>query len=301
MQVAAYLHSAASFLVATLCPANQPAVELWQEHKQAQDNLFFPATRLLDTTNRSHRRRSKVYAHIKRCRAGVVGPVKQLTAGRRRAAEQSSANRVHKRLQQGTVTRAARALEAGEVARPTPEIIQKFADLQPSSHAPCVDVPNTVPAQITRLQLKQVLKRLPTGSAPGPSGWTYEHIQVVANVTQQGLDAVLSLVNSVLAGHMPEWEELRACRLIPLRKKCNGVRPIAIGEVWARLVSRCAMASSPCIGSQVAPLQVGVGVKRGPQVLSHAIRAGLLAHPEDVTMQLDFRNAFNSSSREAML
>jgi hypothetical protein len=156
------------------------------------------------------------------------------------------------------------------VAKPTLEIIQKLADLHPTSYAPCVDVPNTVPAQITRPQLKQVLKRLPTGSAPGPSGWTYEHIRAVANVTQQGLDAVLSFVNSVLAGDMPEWEKLRACRLIPLRKKCNGVQPIAIGEVWARLVSRCAMAASPCIGSQLAPLQVGVGVKGGPQVLGHA-------------------------------
>jgi hypothetical protein len=36
-------------------------------------------------------------------------------------------------------------------------------------------------------------------------------------------------------------------------------------------------------------------------VLGHAMRAGLLSHPEDVTMQLDFRSAFNSLSREAML
>jgi hypothetical protein len=51
----------------------------------------------------------------------------------------------------------------------------------------------------------------------------------------------------------------------------------------------------------LAPLQVGVGVKGGAPVLGHAIRAGILPHPEDVTLQLDCKNAFNSLSRETML
>jgi hypothetical protein len=60
-----------------------------QEHKEAQDNLLLLATRLLDCTNGSHRRKSKVNANIKRYEAGVIGPVKQLSAGRRGAAEQT--------------------------------------------------------------------------------------------------------------------------------------------------------------------------------------------------------------------
>jgi hypothetical protein len=107
-------------------------------------------------------------------------------------------------------------------------VMQQVADLHPAADAPSAEAPNAVPEQITRQQLMQVLKRLPTGSAPGPSGWTYEHTQAVENGAAQGMDAVLNFVNSVLAGDMPEWEELRASRLIPLRKKCNGVRPIAI-------------------------------------------------------------------------
>jgi hypothetical protein len=273
----------------------------FQEHRTAHDNLLLMVTRLLDNTNGSHRRKHKVQANIKRYKDGVMGPVKQLSTGKRRAAEQDIANRVHKQLQKGNVTRAARALEAAEVAKPTPEVIQKLSELHPAAAAASIEARDTVPVQITRQQVKQVLKRLPRGSAPGPSGWTYEHIQAVTSGTEQGMDATLNFVNAVLAGDIPEWEEQRASRLIPLRKKCNGVRPIAIGEVWARLVSRCAMAACPCIGPKLAPLQVGVGVKGGSQVLGHAIRADILAHPEDVTLQLDFKNAFNTLSREAML
>ena len=129
----------------------------------------------------------------------------------------------------------------------------------------------------------------------------------MAQGTEAGMDAVLALVNAILAGDLPEWEWFTASRLVPLVKKAahpgalQGVRPIAIGEVWARLVSMCAMAACPNIGPSLAPLQVGVGVRGGAQVLGHAIRAGVKAHPEDVTLQLDFKNAFNMIHRGAML
>ena len=119
-----------------------------------------------------------------------------------------------------------------------------------------LDCPETVAVQITRAQLKKVIKRLPKGSAPGPSGWTYEHIQAVAQGTETGMDAVLA----ILAGDLPEWEWFTASRLVPLVKKVahpgapQGVRPIAIGEVWARLVSMCAMAACLNIGPSLACL-----------------------------------------------
>jgi hypothetical protein len=42
----------------------------------------------------------------------------------------------------------------------------------------------------------------------------------------------------------------------------------------------------------IAPLQLGVGVPWGSQCVGHALRSGLLCCPGDVTLQLDFRNAF---------
>jgi hypothetical protein len=129
----------------------------------------------------------------------------------------------------------------------------------------------------------------------------------VAQSTPEGMDAVLAFVNTALRGDAPECAEFRASRLIALFKKAHGpahergVRPVAIGEVWARQVSMCAMAACPNKGPALAPLQVAVGVKGGAYVLGHTIRAGTLAHPEDVALQLDFKNAFYSVSRDAML
>ena len=79
-----------------------------------------------------------------------------------------------------------------------------------------LDCPETVAVQITRAQLKKVIKRLPKGSAPGPGGCTFEHIQAVAQGTEAGMDAVLALVNAILAGDLPEWEWFTASRLVPL-------------------------------------------------------------------------------------
>ena len=216
-----------------------------------------------------------------------------MSAPKIRAAEQRIAKQVHRQLQKGNITRAARALEVAEVAEPTHDVMDKLAELHPEAEPPSdFDYPDTIPTQIDRKLVKQVLKRAPKGSAPGPSGWTMEHIQAVAFGSEDGMEAVVAFINAGLTGDMPEWEELRASRLVPLRKKCGGIRPIAIGEVWARLMSMCAMAACPQIGPSLAPLQVGVGVRGGAQCLGHAIRAGVLQHPDHVTVQLDFKNAF---------
>ena len=117
----------------------------------------------------------------------------------------------------------------------------------------------------------------------------------------QGITAILDFVNAALAGHLPVWEALRAYRLIPLRKQPDGVRPIAIGALWLRLVDKCAMAVGADLGKAMAPLQMGVGVSGGAQCVGHAVKAGIAAHPDHVTLQIDCKNAFNSLCRTSML
>jgi len=81
----------------------------------------------------------------------------------------------------------------------------------------------------------------------------------------------------------------------------GGVRPIAIGEVFARILALCALQPNSHLGVDMCPHQVGVGIQGGAQCLGLAIRAGTLARPEDITLKLDWRNAFNSLSRQKML
>ena len=236
-----------------------------------------------------------VNGNIKRYLEGQQPEPKPLKAAGKRAAAQQIAKRVHKHLTQGSITRASRALEAAEVAKATHEVMEKLQTLHPHATPPTVESPGpTVALQVTKEQLKQVIKRLPKGSAPGPSGWTFEYIQTVALATENGMNATHRFINSVLAGNMPDWPEFRASRLIPLTKPGGGIRPIAVGEVWARLASMRALVCSGNTGPGLAPLQVGVGIMGGAQCLRHAMKAGVLSQPEHVTVQLDAKNAFNT-------
>jgi hypothetical protein len=148
-----------------------------------------------------------------------------------------------------------------------------------------------------------VLRTLPKGSAAGPSGWTYEHITAAVYADCNALSAALSLINVIVRGDLPHLPELLDSTLIALEKPGSnaGVRPIAIGEAWLRLAGLCAMKATPGVGPALAPLQLGVGVRGGSQCMGHSIRAGIAADPACVTVQLDWRNAFNTVSRDAML
>ena len=160
--------------------------------QQRTEDLFMLSTRLLNDTNGSRQRKRKVQANIKRYRQGCLEDPKPLRPAKRRSAEQRIVRQVHKQLQRGNISRATRALEAAEVADATPEVMEMLQELHPAAAPPEVDAREAVPVQITREQLQKVLKRLPRGSAPGPSAWTFEHIQAVAESTTEGMDAVLA-------------------------------------------------------------------------------------------------------------
>ena len=294
----AFSEAAAMALEAIVDTCGSPG----QEQATAQRNLLMLPSRLLGCSNGSRRRQHKVLGGIKRYLQGQILEPRPLKEAKKRSAEQQVAKQVHKHLAKGNVSRAARALEAQEVAEATVDVVDKLETLHPAAQPPVIEgTPNNVHAQIPMEKLKQVISRLPKGSAPGPSGWTFEHIKTVAMASENGMNATHSFINSVLAGNMPDWPEFRASRLIPLKKPGGGIRPIAIGEVWARLASMCAMACSPEVGPGLAPLQLGVGIRGGAQCMGHAINAAVRVHPDHVVLQLDAKNAFNTLSRQVML
>jgi hypothetical protein len=153
---------------------------------------------------------------------------------------------------------------------------------------------------LTEAIFQRVLERLLRSSGQGLSGWTYDHIRAATGTSPTATSAILDLLNLLMGGHLPDLPSLIASALIALEKPGGlGVRPIAIGEVW--LAGLCAMAACPDTVPVLAPVQLGVGVPGGSQCVGHALRAGLFCCPNDVTLQLDFQNAFNSVSRQALL
>ena len=96
-----------------------------------------------------------------------------------------------------------------------------------------------------------------------------------------------------------------AARLVALRKPLGGIRPIAVGEVFRRLVGKVLLRRNHTdIVKALAPMQVGVLVPAAAEQVAFAIRnifSKLPASSDLVLLQLDFTNAFNCLDRNIIL
>ena len=118
-------------------------------------------------------------------------------------------------------------------------------------------------------------------------------VQALATLTRAWVNGTLPLE------HAPFFT---GANLTPLRKKDNGVRPVAVGEVLRRLVGK-ALLATPEAKAQLAklqPVQAGVGVRNATesvamctQNLVNALGTG----QSWVMLQVDLRNAFNCVER----
>lgn len=217
-------------------------------------------------------------------------------------AKSKAAARAHHHLTLGSISRAAKSLEALPIADPTEETLEMLRKLHPSAPPPPAPAPTVAAVEVTLEVLKKVLRVLPRGSAAGLSGWTYEHIKAATKTPDSAVHATLRLINAIVKGKLPHLPELLDSTLIGLEKpEGRGIRPIAVGEVWFRLAGLCAMASCPGAGHALAPQQLGVVVRGGSQIIGHAISSAIATNPDCVIVQLDWTNAFNNLKREAML
>src|SRR3546814_9893417 len=83
--------------------------------------------------------------------------------------------------------------------------------------------------------------------------------------------------------------------LVALRKGLADVRPIAMGNMFRKLVSRCLLAHhQPLLDAHFMPTQFGVGARNGAGTIVHATSTLMNAHPDWVFFQTNFANAYNS-------
>ena len=106
---------------------------------------------------------------------------------------------------------------------------------------------------------------------------------------------------------MPYRRLFTASRLISLKKKPTGVRPIAIGESWLRIIGRLILRMDPILqnayNNNTAPIeyvgkyQFGVLTRSGTETVIHAIRESLMTKHAMAHLSLDFKNAYNLLNR----
>jgi len=256
-----------------------------------------------------------------RFRAGLGTPVADV-----RDLDDDTVARVLRLGRGGYIAKAMGALAAADVVAEedgAAGTLQALQALHPVDPAPAIPAAPDVSAgravRVTAQAVARALRSFRKGAAPGPSGLTAQHLADLL-VPGSGLDEALSaVVGRVLSGTVPgaARPHVFAARLVALRKKCGGVRPIACGETLRRLAAKVAMAA---VKGRVADLlsvqgrQVGVGVPSGLDGMVAAFRrVGELMRADAARVQrstpyvargvlkLDLANAFNTASRGDLL
>ena len=95
---------------------------------------------------------------------------------------------------------------------------------------------------------------------------------------------------------------LYGASLCALKKKDGGIRPIAVGSIFRRLVSKlaCSFVSNE-VADYFKPQQLGFGIKGGCEAAVHSVRSFILQDSSaEVLVKLDVKNAFNSVERDTL-
>lgn len=161
-------------------------------------------------------------------------------------------------------------------------------------------------------QPKEVTKAIMSfkpGSASGLDGFSPQHAKDLiskgnAAAAESLIKAFCKLIDLMLFGKIPTKvrEYLYGASLIALIKKTGGIRPIAIGSVYRRIAAKIACNRIKSNLSAVfRPNQLGFGTPMGAEAVTHATRQFIEARDKCVILKLDFKNAFNSVYRNAVI
>ena len=213
-------------------------------------------------------------------------------------------------ISEGEIGRAARVHDASAFAPPTPETVQALRDLHPGDATPLAQsdvrpLPDGVDAfRLSMLGFARTVRRLPRFSAHGLDLSRFEHIRDLQRHDAAGFAAFFRLAQRLVAGGDGCSSALRtllgSARLVAFAKPAGGVRPIAVGSVWRRVIARAVASQCRARWAEaLRPVQFGVGVRGGTEAMVHGVRSLLQEHPEWCVAATDCRNTYNAVSGRA--
>ncbi|KAL5714452.1 hypothetical protein ACHQM5_016415 [Ranunculus cassubicifolius] len=258
------------------------AIQIWKEH----DGVYRLVKGLM-VEGKGHRGIHKKGDNVKQCKRKVAD---------------------------GHLNAAVKVLTSGGLAPIDGKTKEILEGKHPMAENPKIpnDLPEMEPLIVSQDVVLHAIKAFPKGTSCGRDGFRAQHILDMlvgagSIVGEELIRGMTGMVNLFLAGGCPsELAELIASApLTPLLKPDGGVRPIAVGCVWRRLVSKVAM---KVVGKQMVRYlekrQFGVGIPGGGEAIIHAANRLMEARGGDGTrsmLLIDFQNAFNLVDRTAML
>jgi len=245
--------------------------------------------------------------------ARAAAQPRQLSFGAEALAK-DNAHRALRFAADGRYSDAMRALRSLGCASPDDiQAQQEMMDRHPPHALPEWSDDTPPPLAVDSQFVATSLRGFPRGSSPGATKLRAQHLQDAIQGTTvpaalECLGELTRYVNHLLSGQadrrVAPW--LVGAPLTALHKASGGLRPIAVGEVLRRLVSRIACSS---IKADLPALflpsgQVGVGVPGGLEAAVHSLRATLTERGTDgdlCCLKLDMHNAFNECHRDVFL
>ena len=296
--------SAQSLLVARLRPL---LLQYLNDNEAQREEVFltflgFPGTRLLRPFGRQRIRRRKTAQALFDSGAPVEEHDSEMKDS---TAEEKVLRRAISFAKRGYLSKAARTLDS--IAHP---ITKTMADLrstmeslhprlrQPLPHMPLA-VPQTVSISIERACVLCAHRR--RGASPGPTGWTEELLTPLFRDSACAKALGVMLTDIANAKVSPTvGKVIAASRLVPLGKKDDGVRPVAVGESLIRIVGAVLLEqNSAPIKAHFNDHQFALMRENGLEHVVHSI-LGEMQHDDCHIVTIDARNAFNTAARSTM-
>ena len=245
--------------------------------------------------------------HAARAVAPARAPAGQLSEGAR--SERARA-RACAQVQRGELSRARQTLTSAPLAPGNAETLRALSDParrppQPRDPIPAEVasfVPESTP-QLAPAAVAEALRSAKRGSAAGLSGATMEHYKLLLE-DDEAVGLLAQAASLLVAADVPPGvlAALALSRLTALSKPGGGVRGIATGDTFRRLVSRVlARQFADDFDRATRPYQFALQARAGTDCLAAMLRAAVELDGRAVIVSLDGRSAYDTVSRAAFL
>ena len=215
---------------------------------------------------------------------------------------------------EGGYSNACKALISPPPLSHTEEVTSKLRDKHPHSTRP-IDLSTFNNVSSTSVPLADVvtvekcIRSFHRLSGGGPSGLRPIHIKNCLSTEHRDevVERCTALVNLLAKGEAPASLApfIAGGNLTALPKKDNGIRPVAVGEVWRRLTAKCLCNEfKEQTSTFFFPQQIGVGQPLGTEIGLETARQWCSRNsnnPSSVFVKVDFTNAFNCVDRQDFL
>lgn len=220
------------------------------------------------------------------------------------------------KISDGDITNAVKIISSSDSFAPFDlSFLSELQNKHPSplpEHNKFPKPPGEPPLFVNQYEVFAGVNSFKPGSAGGLDSFRPSHFRDLLShssgaARENLLTSLTDLCNFMLSGKVNTTicPILYGASLIALKKKDGGVRPIAIGSFFRRLVAKlCCFKIRNTLGEKFRPLQFGFGSPGGCEAVAHSARiylSNINNTVDKVFLKIDFKNAFNMIHRDHML